>query len=49
MKGFASQDAPCLAICYENGRVQISRSENDPHPVLIDTLCRIVKAQWNDT
>ncbi len=40
-------DCPCLAIVYENGRAQLMRSESDPKPVLIDTLMRVVRMQWN--
>lgn len=28
-EGYVEPDCPCLAVCYENGRCQIMRDEND--------------------
>lgn len=28
-EGYVEPDCPCLAICYDNGRCQIMRYEND--------------------
>ncbi|XP_032299550.1 WD repeat-containing protein 35 [Coturnix japonica] len=46
-EGYVEPDCPCLAVCYENGRCQIMRDENDHNPVLIDAGMNIVCIQWN--
>jgi len=28
-EGYIEPDCPCLAVCYDNGRCQIMRDEND--------------------
>eukprot|EP00747_Dinoflagellata_sp_TGD_P185914 gnl/TRDRNA2_/TRDRNA2_42708_c0_seq1.p1 gnl/TRDRNA2_/TRDRNA2_42708_c0~~gnl/TRDRNA2_/TRDRNA2_42708_c0_seq1.p1 ORF type:complete len:1239 (+),score=279.59 gnl/TRDRNA2_/TRDRNA2_42708_c0_seq1:153-3869(+) len=38
---------PALCIGYENGRVQIMRSDSDDKPVLIDTQLRCTGLKWN--
>ncbi|XP_035465888.1 WD repeat-containing protein 35 isoform X2 [Scophthalmus maximus] len=45
--GYVEPDCPCLAICFDNGRCQIMRFENDENPVCIDTLMSVVSIQWN--
>ncbi|XP_061207186.1 WD repeat-containing protein 35 isoform X3 [Neopsephotus bourkii] len=46
-EGYVEPDCPCLAVCYDNGRCQIMRDENDHNPVLIDTAMNVVCIQWN--
>uniref|UniRef100_A0A8C8AQ89 WD repeat-containing protein 35 n=1 Tax=Otus sunia TaxID=257818 RepID=A0A8C8AQ89_9STRI len=46
-EGYIEPDCPCLAVCYDNGRCQIMRDENDHNPVLIDTAMNVVCIQWN--
>ncbi|KAM6433129.1 WD repeat-containing protein 35 isoform 2-T2 [Rhynochetos jubatus] len=46
-EGYIEPDCPCLAVCYDNGRCQIMRDENDHNPVLIDTGMNVVCIQWN--
>uniref|UniRef100_A0A3P9HAW2 WD repeat-containing protein 35 n=1 Tax=Oryzias latipes TaxID=8090 RepID=A0A3P9HAW2_ORYLA len=46
-RGYVRPDCPCLAICFNNGRCQIMRYENDDNPVCIDTLMNVVSIQWN--
>uniref|UniRef100_A0A667ZDV6 WD repeat-containing protein 35 n=1 Tax=Myripristis murdjan TaxID=586833 RepID=A0A667ZDV6_9TELE len=46
-EGYVEPDCPCLAICFDNGRCQIMRFENDENPVYIDTLMNVVSIQWN--
>ncbi|KAG8445687.1 hypothetical protein GDO86_010460 [Hymenochirus boettgeri] len=46
-KGYVEPDCPCLAICFDNGRCQIMRHENDENPFLIDTGMNVVSIQWN--
>ena len=42
------RSVPSLATAFENGRVQILRSESDDRPVLIDTqLQKCVGIRWN--
>ncbi|XP_049861684.1 WD repeat-containing protein 35 isoform X1 [Schistocerca gregaria] len=45
--GYVDQDCPVLAICYQNGCMQIMRGENDDMPVLIDTGMAAVCCRWN--
>ncbi|MEE6523319.1 hypothetical protein FKM82_022158, partial [Ascaphus truei] len=46
-KGYVEADCPSLAICFDNGRCQIMKHENDENPVLIDTGMNVVSIQWN--
>lgn len=46
-QGYVEQDCPVLAICYQNGCMQIMRGENDDTPVLIDTGMTAVCCRWN--
>ncbi|XP_060042583.1 WD repeat-containing protein 35 isoform X5 [Erinaceus europaeus] len=48
-EGYVEPDCPCLAICFDNGRCQIMRHENDQNPVLIDSGMNVVSIQWNPT
>ncbi|KAM5143257.1 WD repeat-containing protein 35 isoform 2-T2 [Callospermophilus lateralis] len=48
-EGYVEPDCPCLAICFDNGRCQIMKHENDQNPVLIDTGMYVVSIQWNQT
>jgi WD repeat-containing protein 35 len=46
-KGFIHKDVPCLAVCYEDGKVQILRNQRDQQPVIFDTNLTNCKIQWN--
>jgi len=46
-EGFSDSKNPSLAICFENGRCQVMRSEMDEKPALIDTGMRATNMQWN--
>lgn len=46
-EGFVDPFAPTLALCYENGMIQLTRSETDESPILIDTGLVIRAAKWN--
>eukprot|EP00069_Balaena_mysticetus_P001352 bmy_03844T0 len=48
-EGYVEPHCPCLAICFDNGRCQIMRHENDQNPVLIDSGMYVVSIQWNHT
>lgn len=45
--GYVYSDAPTLAICYENGRIQLMRNESDTNPVLVDSGMNAVHGRWN--
>ncbi|MCL4131009.1 UNVERIFIED_CONTAM: hypothetical protein GTU68_000378, partial [Idotea baltica] len=45
--GYIEPDCPALSVCYNNGRMQIMRNQNDDQPVLIDTGMSVVACQWN--
>mmetsp|Transcript_3004 Transcript_3004/g.7686 ORF Transcript_3004/g.7686 Transcript_3004/m.7686 type:complete len:1249 (+) Transcript_3004:101-3847(+) len=47
--GFTGPDnqVPTLCIGFENGRVQIMRSDSDDKPVLIDTQLRCTVLKWD--
>ncbi|XP_022083410.1 WD repeat-containing protein 35-like [Acanthaster planci] len=47
--GYVEPSCPTLAICFDNGRAQIMKHENDENPVLIDTGMTVVQIQWNHT
>ncbi|CAH1774582.1 unnamed protein product [Owenia fusiformis] len=47
VNGYVEPGCPCLAICFDNGRCQIMRNENDDNPVLIDTGMSVVEIAWN--
>uniref|UniRef100_A0A1B6EDL0 WD repeat-containing protein 35 n=1 Tax=Clastoptera arizonana TaxID=38151 RepID=A0A1B6EDL0_9HEMI len=45
--GYIEENCPCLAICYQNGHIQIQRGENDDSPVLLETGITAVCCNWN--
>ncbi|KAJ3110150.1 WD repeat-containing protein 35, partial [Nowakowskiella sp. JEL0407] len=45
--GFIEEKPPCLAICFENGKIQIMRDEKDTDPVIFDTSLRFLRMKWN--
>lgn len=45
--GYMHALCPSLAICYENGRMQLMCNENDPNPVLIDSGMIASSCSWN--
>eukprot|EP00730_Choanoeca_flexa_P001723 TRINITY_DN10757_c0_g1_i2.p1 TRINITY_DN10757_c0_g1~~TRINITY_DN10757_c0_g1_i2.p1 ORF type:complete len:1157 (+),score=402.04 TRINITY_DN10757_c0_g1_i2:149-3619(+) len=45
--GYMQRNAPVLAICYENGRMQLMRDLKDSKPVLVDAMMTIKAAKWN--
>ena len=47
-EGFVEQDCPCLAVCYDNGHMQLMRGEDDDMPVLVNTMMTSVTvAEWS--
>lgn len=47
VEGFAEPNCPVLALCLDNGRMQLMRYENDDNAVCIDTGIKPVKCKWN--
>ncbi|KAJ3091801.1 WD repeat-containing protein 35 [Quaeritorhiza haematococci] len=45
--GYMEPRIPCLAICFENGRIYILRDDKDLDSVVIDTNMRHVRMKWN--
>lgn len=45
---YVNMNTPILAICYENGRMQLMRSENDMNPVIVDSGMSAVHCRWNN-
>nr|CAD7202954.1 unnamed protein product [Timema douglasi] len=45
--GYIEENCPVLAICFDNGCMQIMKDENDDAPVLIDTGMAAVCCSWN--
>jgi len=46
-EGYQYAHAPSLAVAFANGRVQLSRGEDDDSPVLLDTRMRLSQCRWN--
>uniref|UniRef100_A0A7S3VHU1 Anaphase-promoting complex subunit 4 WD40 domain-containing protein n=1 Tax=Dunaliella tertiolecta TaxID=3047 RepID=A0A7S3VHU1_DUNTE len=46
--GYAEPNCPVLAICLDNGRMQLMRTESDDNAVCIDTGIKPVKCKWNN-
>ncbi|KAH9492608.1 WD repeat-containing protein 35 [Bulinus truncatus] len=49
LNGYVEPNCPTLALCFDNGRCQIMRSEIDEEPVLVDTGLHIAQIAWNHT
>eukprot|EP00039_Didymoeca_costata_P008719 m.115408 g.115408 ORF g.115408 m.115408 type:complete len:1163 (+) comp14202_c1_seq1:133-3621(+) len=45
--GFVEAECPVLAVCFQNGRLQIMRSESDEEPQLVDAEMTVVQCEWN--
>ncbi|TPX70337.1 hypothetical protein SpCBS45565_g01735 [Spizellomyces sp. 'palustris'] len=46
--GFIEPKIACLAICFENGKIQLMRDEMDVAPIIIDTNLRHLNMKWNN-
>jgi len=46
-EGYQHPGAPSLAVAFANGRVQISRGDEDDSPVLLDTRMKLTQCRWN--
>lgn len=47
VEGYAEPNCPVLALCLDNGRMQLMRYESDDNAVCIDTGIKPVKVKWN--
>lgn len=47
VEGFAEPNCPVLALCLDNGRMQLMRYESDDNAVCIDTGIKPCKCKWN--
>jgi len=43
----SDENAACLCIAYQCGRMQLSRKINDDRPILVDTGMFLKGARWN--
>ncbi|KAJ3015471.1 WD repeat-containing protein 35 [Thoreauomyces humboldtii] len=46
--GSVDVSIPRLAVCFENGKMQLMRDEMDTAPLMIDTNMRHVNLKWNN-
>ncbi|KAJ3413661.1 WD repeat-containing protein 35 [Chytridiales sp. JEL 0842] len=46
--GYMEFRVPCLAVGFENGKVQIMKDEKDLAPLILDTNLRYLKLKWNN-
>ncbi len=47
INGYVFQQVPCLAIGYENGKLQLMRHEKDKTPLVVDTQMKDLRVRWN--
>ncbi|TPP59802.1 WD repeat-containing protein 35 [Fasciola gigantica] len=47
-RGYAEPNCPTLAVCYDIGRCQLMRNQNDSDPILLDTGIEVSCAAWNE-
>ncbi|KAJ3096803.1 WD repeat-containing protein 35 [Phlyctochytrium planicorne] len=45
--GYIEARVPCLALAFENGKLQIMRDEKDTSPLIIDSNMKYLKLKWN--
>lgn len=48
LNGYIEPKVPCLAIAFENGKIQIMRDEKDTIPIIVDTNIKGIKMKWNN-
>ncbi|EDV23603.1 uncharacterized protein TRIADDRAFT_50569 [Trichoplax adhaerens] len=48
-EGYIEQECHSLVACYDNGKMQLMKSETDENPIIIDTGLSISTVQWNHT
>jgi WD repeat-containing protein 35 len=47
INGYVQESCPCLAVGFDNGRLQIMKNDLDSDPVKIDTSMQICCLAWN--
>uniref|UniRef100_A0A1X7V818 Uncharacterized protein n=1 Tax=Amphimedon queenslandica TaxID=400682 RepID=A0A1X7V818_AMPQE len=45
--GYISSNVPCLAVAFDNGRIQVMRHELDEKPVIINAPVSVKTISWN--
>ncbi|KAI8852268.1 hypothetical protein BC829DRAFT_440972 [Chytridium lagenaria] len=45
--GYLESRVPCLALAFENGKIQIMRDDKDTAPLIIDSNMKYLKLKWN--
>lgn len=45
--GLTLPNRPVLAVCYETGKMQLMRNENDDVPIIVDTQMQAISCLWN--
>ncbi|XP_066601241.1 WD repeat-containing protein 35 [Prorops nasuta] len=45
--GYIAVDCPTLAVCYQNGRIQLMRDTNDDNPIIVETGITATWCSWN--
>lgn len=45
--GYTALDCPTLAICYQSGKVQLTKDTTDENPIVLDTGMTAVWCAWN--
>ncbi|EUB57703.1 WD repeat-containing protein 35 [Echinococcus granulosus] len=48
-KGLCDPESPSLAVCFDVGRCQIMRNDQDLTPILLDTGLSITCCEWNES
>ncbi|CDS38237.1 WD repeat containing protein 35 [Echinococcus multilocularis] len=48
-KGLCDPESPSLAVCFDVGRCQIMRNDQDSTPILLDTGLNITCCAWNES
>ena len=45
--GYIHPNTPCLAVCYDDGKVQILQNQRDKNPVKFNTEMTNINIKWN--
>lgn len=46
--GYLQPNMPCLAVCYEDGKVQILKDQRDQNPVRFSVDMTQISMKWNN-
>jgi WD repeat-containing protein 35 len=45
--GYLEPNVPCLAVCYEDGWLQLFRNQRDTRPIKLNTQLKHILLKWN--